>query len=73
MEFHCWMQDSNPEGLWKRTSSRLNARWQTEWAIGDQAQNLNSKALPYDQSLGVISAMHEKSYIDLHNAQILEK
>ena len=27
--FFCWMQDSNPEGLWNQTSSRLNARWQT--------------------------------------------
>ena len=29
--------------------SRLNARWQTDWAIEDQAKNLNSKARPYDQ------------------------
>ena len=27
--FFCWMQDSNPEGLWNQISSRLNARWQT--------------------------------------------
>ena len=27
--FLCWMQDSNPEGLWNRIFSRLNAcRWQ---------------------------------------------
>ena len=27
-------------------ASRLNARWQTDWAIEDQAQNLNSTAVP---------------------------
>ena len=30
-------------------ASRLNARWQTNWAIEDQAKNLNSTARPYDQ------------------------
>ena len=45
----CWMQDSNPEGLWNWISSRLNTRWQTDWAIEDQAKNLNSTACPYDQ------------------------
>ena len=30
-------------------ASRLNARWQTDWAIEDQAKNLNSTARPYDQ------------------------
>ena len=29
--------------------SRLNAHWQTDWAIQDQAKNLNSTARPYDQ------------------------
>ena len=43
------MQDSNPEGLWNRIPSRLNARWQTDWAIEDQAKYLNSTARPYDQ------------------------
>ena len=47
--FLCWMQDLNPESLWNRISSRLNARWQTDWAIEDQAKNLNSAARPYDQ------------------------
>ena len=42
------MQDSNLEGLWNPISSRLNASWQTDWAIEDQA-NLNSTARPYDQ------------------------
>ena len=27
-------------------ASRLNARWQTDWAIEDQAKNLNSTAFP---------------------------
>ena len=27
-----WMQVSNSEGLWNAISSRLNARWQTDWA-----------------------------------------
>ena len=30
-------------------ASRLNARWQTDWAFEDQAKNLNSIARPYDQ------------------------
>ena len=30
-------------------ASRLNARWQTDWAMEDQAKNLNSTARPYDQ------------------------
>ena len=30
-------------------ASRLNARWQTDWAIEDQAKNLNSTVRPYDQ------------------------
>ena len=47
--FLCWMQDSNPEGLWNPIFSRLNACWQTDWAIEDQAINLNSTARPYDQ------------------------
>ena len=47
--FLCWMQDSNPEGLWNPISSRLNACWQTDWAIEDQAKNENSTARPYDR------------------------
>ena len=34
---------------WKWISSRLNSHWQTDWAIWDQAKNLNSIAHPYDQ------------------------
>ena len=30
-------------------ASRLNARWQTNWAIEDQAKNFNSTARPCDQ------------------------
>ena len=47
--FLCWRQDSNPEGLRHLFTSRLNACWQTDWAIEDQAKNLNSTARPYDQ------------------------
>ena len=47
--FLCWMQDTNAEGLWNPIFSRLNASWQTDWAIEDQAKNLNSTARPYDQ------------------------
>ena len=43
--FLCWMQDSNPEGLWSPIFSRLNACWQTDlatwqtnWVIKDQAK-----------------------------------
>ena len=46
--FLCWMQDSNPEGLRHLFASRLNACWQTDWAVEDQAKNLNSTARPYD-------------------------
>ena len=47
--FLCWRQDSNPEGLRHLFASRLNACWQTDWAIEDQDKNLNSTARPYDQ------------------------
>ena len=47
--FLCWEQDSNPGGLWNPIFSRLNACWQTDWTIEDQAKNLNSTARPYDQ------------------------
>ena len=36
--FLCWEQDSNPRGLWNPIFSRLNACWQTDWAIEDQAK-----------------------------------
>ena len=35
--FLCWIQDLN-QGLWNRISSKLNAHWQTDWAVGDQAK-----------------------------------
>ena len=47
--FLCWRQDSNPEGLRHLFASRPNACWQTDWAIEDQAKNLNSAARPHDQ------------------------
>ena len=37
------------QGPRHQIASRLNARWQTDWAIEDQAKNLNSMAGPYDQ------------------------
>ena len=37
------------QGLRHQIASRLNARWQTDWAIEDQAKNVNSTARPYDQ------------------------
>ena len=37
------------QGLRHQIASRLNARWQTDWAIEDQAKNLNSTARPHDQ------------------------
>ena len=37
------------QGLRYLFTSRLNACWQTDWAIEDQAKNLKSTARPYDQ------------------------
>ena len=37
------------QGLRHQIASRLNAHWQTNWAIEDQAKNLNWTARPYDQ------------------------
>ena len=37
------------QGLRHLFASRLNACWQTDWAIEDQAKNLNSTARPYDR------------------------
>ena len=34
------------QGIWNRISSRLNVNWQTDWAIEDQANSLNSKTCP---------------------------
>ena len=41
------MQDPNPGS---QTPNRQQARWQTDWAIEDQAKNLNSTARPYDHT-----------------------
>ena len=44
--FLCWRQDSNTEGLRHLFASRLNACWQTDWAIEDQAKlELDSQSL----------------------------
>ena len=37
----CWMLDSNPGSL-EPNLSRLNAYWQTDWALEDQTKNLDS-------------------------------
>ena len=46
--FLCLIQDSNP-GTQNQITSKLNAPWQTDWAIEDPAKKLNSTARPYDQ------------------------
>ena len=43
-EWRIWTRDPRHQ-----IASRLNARWQTDWAIEDQAKSLNSTARPYDQ------------------------
>ena len=45
--FLCWRQDLNPGP--QTPNRQQTARWQTDWAIEDQAKNLNSTARPYDQ------------------------
>ena len=42
----CWLWTQGPR---HQIASRLNARWQTDGTIEDQAKNLNSTARPYDQ------------------------
>ena len=37
------------QGLRHLFASRLNACWQTDWAIEDHSKDLNSTARPYDQ------------------------
>ena len=39
------MQDLN-RGLWNRISSKLNARWKTDWAIEDQAKTWTQQPVP---------------------------
>ena len=43
--FLCWIQDLN-QVLLNRISSRLNARWQTDWAIEDQAKTWTQQPVP---------------------------
>ena len=45
----CWIQDSKLDSLRHQSANRLNARSQTDWAIEDQAKNLNWTARPYDE------------------------
>ena len=42
----CWMQDTNPEGIWNPISSRLNVCWQTDWAIEDQTKTWIRQPVP---------------------------
>ena len=44
--FLCWRQDSNPEGLRHLFASRLNACWQSDWAIKDQAKTWTRQPVP---------------------------
>ena len=44
--FLCWRQDSNPEGRRHLFASRLNACWQTDWAIEDQAKTWTRQPVP---------------------------
>ena len=44
--FLCWRQDSNPEGLRHLFANRLNACWQTDWAIEDQAKTWTRQPVP---------------------------
>ena len=46
--FLCWLQDSKLVSLRHQFGSKLNAHSQTDWAIEDQAKNLNSTAHPRD-------------------------
>ena len=58
------MQDLN-QGLWNQLCSRLNALWQTDWAIENQAKNLNSTA-HQDSKLG--SLRHKiTSWLNAHS------
>ena len=43
-ECRIWTRDP-----WHQIGSRLNARWQTDWAIEGPAKHLNLTACPYDQ------------------------
>ena len=63
--FLCWMQDSNPDGLWNRISSRLNARRQTDRAIEDQAKILNSTARPYGQWASTVRPYDQRAFSPL--------
>ena len=80
--FPCWMQDSKLGRLRHQLANRMNARWQTDWAIEDQPKNLNSTARPYDQrafspldpnaiwlshlALAIHTCMHTYMYTHIH-------
>ena len=55
------------QGLRHQIASRLNARWHTDWAIEDQAKNLNSTARPNDQrAFSTLDPTAIHTYITLH-------
>ena len=47
--FLCWMQDSKLGSIRHQFVSTPDVHSQTDWAIEDQAKNLNSTAHPYDE------------------------
>ena len=59
------------QGLWNRISSKLNTRWQTDWAIEDQAKNLNSIAHPYDHDQRAFSPLDSIASWLLHLALVI--
>ena len=42
----CCCKFRTQKGLWNRVSSRLNARWQTDWANEDQAKTWTRQPIP---------------------------
>ena len=66
--FLCWMQDSNPEGLRNRFSSRLNVRWLTDWAIEDQANKLELDSPSLCSAQRAFSPLHPTAVWNSHLA-----
>ena len=44
--FLCWRQDSNPSGSQTPNRQQTEARWQTDWAIEDQAKTWTRQPVP---------------------------
>ena len=64
------MQDCN-QGLWNRIASKLNAPWQTDWAIQDQARNLNSIWLWQYTWLLLISMLCVQTHTHTHRDTLI--